>query len=75
MPFRAAVASTAVEVEAEASRVASMVVEVEASRVASMVVEAEASRAEAFRVAGPFRVEVFPAVSAAAFRARPVEGE
>jgi len=43
--------------------------------VASMVVEAEASRAEAFRVAGPFRVEVFPAVSAAAFRARPVEGE
>ena len=63
MPFRAAVASTAVEVEAEASRVA------------SMVVEAEASRAEAFRVAGSFRVEVFPAVSAAAFRARPVEGE
>ena len=70
MPFRAAAASTAVEVEAEALGVVSMAVGAEALRVASMVVEAVVLRA-----AEAFRVEASPAVSAAAFRARPVEGE
>ena len=81
MPFRAAAASTAVEVEAEALGVVSMAVGAEALRVASMEVEAEASRvasmeveAVVLRAAEAFRVEASPAVSAAAFRARPVEG-